>query len=177
MKVSRNTADKRRGAAVVEMAVVSILLFMMLFGIFEYCRLLYVMHITHNAARDTVRYAVVHTSGGNMAGEPLTISHADLVALLQSGQIGGSTIGSGMAGMDKNLENCTVEIFAVDPDGLNQNPPVIQPLSGSVWSDAAFNQRIAVRVSGNYRPVLPSLLFMNSTVPIQITVLSSSEAN
>lgn len=177
MLIQQTEAKKRRGAAVVEMALVSILLFMMLFGIFEYCRLLYVMHVTHNAARDTVRYAVVHTSGGNMAGEPTTISHADLVSMVQSGQIGNNVVGSGMAGMDGSLENCTIEIFTVDPAGLNQNPPVIQPLAGSNWNSAAFNQKIAVRISGDYRPVLPSLLFMNSTVPVQVTVLAASEAN
>ena len=54
---------KRKGVSTVELSVVSILLFMTLFGIFEYCRLLYVTHVANNAARDTVRYAVVHTGG------------------------------------------------------------------------------------------------------------------
>lgn len=177
MMIQRNRTRRRRGAAAVEMGVVSILLFMMLFGIFEYCRLLYVLHVSNNAARDTVRFAVVHTSGGTAAGEPLTISKDDLIAAVYSGQIGSITVGSGLAGMEKNLDNCTVDVFTVDPAGLSQNPPVIQPLANSDWTNASFNQRIAVRISGNYRPVLPTLLFMNSTVPIQVTVLSSSEAN
>lgn len=177
MMLQRKHRMKRRGAAVVEMALVSILLFMLLFGILEYCRLLYVMHVANNAARDTARFAVVHTSGGNLAGEPTTISQADLIALVESGKIGNVVVGSGMAGMEKNIENYKIEIFTVDPAGLSQNPPVIQPLAGSTWTSAGFNHKIAVRISGDYRPMLPTLMFMNQTVPVQVTVMSSSEAN
>jgi Flp pilus assembly protein TadG len=175
--LTRKTDSKRRGAAAVEMAVVSVLLFMMLFGIFEYGRLLYVMHVANNAARDTARFAVVHTNGGTMPGEPVTIATSDLVNILVTGQLGTLVEGSGMGGMDQNIQNFTVNIFAVDPVGLSQTPPVVQPMPNSSWTDAAYSQPIAVQITGNYTPVLPSLLFMNSTIPIQITVMSSSEAN
>jgi Flp pilus assembly protein TadG len=177
MMIQRTKRRQRRGATTVELGLVSIFLFMMLFGIFEYGRLLYVTHTASNSARDTARFAVVHTNGGAMPGEPLTISAADLNSLFLTGQIGTYVAGSGMGGMDKNIENLTVEIFTVDPVGLSQNPPAIQPMPNSQWNSAAFGQLIAVRISGNYRPVLPSLLFMNSTVPIQITVMANSEAN
>jgi hypothetical protein len=175
--ILRKADTNRHGASVVEMAVVSVLLFMMLFGILEYARLLYVMHVANNAARDTVRFAVVHTSGGTMPGEPATIATSDLVNILLTGQLGSLVEGSGMGGMDKNIQNFSVNIFAVDPVGLSQTPPVIQPMPNSSWSDAAYGQNIAVQITGHYTPVLPSLLFMNSTIPIQITVMSSSEAN
>jgi len=177
MIIQQSSNDKRRGVATVEMAFVSVLLFMMLFGIFEYGRLLYVMHVANNAARDTARFAVVHTNGGTMPGEPTTITTSDLVNICLTGQLGSLIEGSGMGGMDQNIQNLTVNIFAVDPVGLAQTPPVIQPMPNSSWSDAAFCQNIAVQITGNYQPVLPSLLFMNSTIPIQITVMSSSEAN
>ena len=159
------------------MGLVSILLFLMLFGIFEYCRLLYVMHVSDNAARDAARFAVVHTNGGTMPGEPTTITYADLDAIVRTGQLGTLVVGSGMGGMDQNIENFTIQIFTVDPNGLYQNPLVVQPLAGSQWNSATFGQKIAVQITGNYRPMLPSLLFMNSTVPLQITVMVSSEAN
>ncbi|MCE9534076.1 MAG: pilus assembly protein [Planctomycetes bacterium] len=170
-------SNRRRGATTVEMALVSILLFMMLFGIFEYCRLLYVIHVVNNSARDTARFAVVHTNGGTMSGEPIAISASDLDAIVRTGQLGPLFVGSGFAGMELNIEDLAVEIFAVDPAGLSQSPPVIQAIPNKAWDSASFGQKIAVRVSGNYRPVLPTLLFMNSTIPIQITALSSSEAN
>lgn len=178
MMIRKAQSQRRRGAAAVEMGVVGILLFMMLFGVFEYCRLLYVLHVANNAARDAARFAVVHTSGGGaMPGEPTTIGYAELDELVRTGQIGGYIAGSGMGGMERNIENFTVEIFAADPAGLAETPAVVRPVPGGQWNSATFSQKIAVRISGNYRPVLPSLLFMGSTVPIQVTVMSSSEAN
>ncbi len=168
---------KRKGVSTVELSVVSILLFMTLFGIFEYCRLLYVTHVANNAARDTVRYAVVHTGGGEMPGDPATITTNNLINLVYTGQIGSETIGSGLAGMDKNIQNCSVAIFAVDPVGLSQNPPIIQPSPAGDWTTASFGQMIAVQITGSYIPMLPSLFFMNSAVPFQVTVIMSSEAN
>ena len=52
------------GATTVEFAFVAVLLFLMLFGILEYGRFLFVYHLTTNAARDAARFAVVQTSGG-----------------------------------------------------------------------------------------------------------------
>ena len=169
--------NTRSAATTVEMGVVSILLFMMLFGIFEYCRLLYFMHIANNSARDTARFAVVHTNGGTMPGEPTSITAADLEAIVRTGKLGTTTIGSGLGGMDRSFDNLTVEIFAVDPDGLAQTPPVVQASPGMAWNNAPFSRKIAVRITGDFKPMLPPLLFMDSTVPVQITVMSSSEAN
>jgi hypothetical protein len=135
------------------------------------------MHVANNAARDTARFAVVSTGGGVMPGEPATITTANLNQVLLTGQIGSLVVGSGMGGMDQNIQNFAVNIFAVDPVGLSQTPPVIQPMPNSTWTDAAFSQPIAVQITGNYYPVLPSLLFMNQSIPIQITVMCGSEAN
>src|SRR6476619_2177365 len=107
MIIRKHAGKYRRGATAVEFGFVSILLFMALFGIFEYCRLLYVLHVANNAARDAARFAVVHTQGGGaMPGEPTTISYADLDQLVRTGTTtGGYAAGSGMGGMDKSLEN------------------------------------------------------------------------
>jgi Flp pilus assembly protein TadG len=177
MMICNRGRSRRRGATTVEMAFVSILLFLFLFGIFEYCRLLFVMHVTQNAARDTARFAAVHTSGGTMPGDPATISQSDLINLMNTGQIGTTVFGSGMCGMQGNIQGMTVTVFTVDPVALAQTPPVIQPLAGSDWTTGSFGQNIAVQITGNYQPVLPSLLFMNSSIPIQITVMVSTEAN
>src|SRR4051812_14954879 len=58
---SPTAARRRRGAAVVETALVLAVFSTLFFGIFEYCRFLYVLHVTHNAARDGARYAVANT--------------------------------------------------------------------------------------------------------------------
>jgi Flp pilus assembly protein TadG len=175
--IIRNTRRERRGASTVEMAFVSILLFMFLFGLLEYCRLLFVLSVTKNAARDTARFAAVHTGGGTMPGDPTSFSQSDLVNLMNTGQIGGNTYGTGMCGMGGNIQGMTVNIFTVDPVALAQTPAVVQQLAGSTWDSGSFTQSIAVQVTGTYQPVLPSLLFMSSGVPFSITVMCASEAN
>ena len=119
----------------------------------------------------------VHTGGGTMPGDPTTIAQSDLINLVNTGQIGSLTIGAGMGNMQQNIQNYNVQVFAVDPVALSQTPPVVQPLANSQWSGAAFGQPIAIVISGTYNPVLPSLLFMNSSIPFQVTVMCASEAN
>ena len=173
--------NRRRGAATVEMAFVSVLLFMLLFGIFEYCRFLFVLHVSNNAARDAVRYAVVRTGGvGTMSGDPLTVSEADIVSICTFGTIQGQNVGSGMSNMENNIVGYAVDVFAVDPDGLLLTPPVIQPKPGSPlpgWNDAAFGEKIAVQITGTYQPIVPNLLMMNASIPFKVVVMYSSEAN
>jgi Flp pilus assembly protein TadG len=169
--------QRRRGVATVEMALVSILLFLFLFGIFEYCRLLFTLHVAQNAAHDAARFAAVHTGGGTMAGDPATFASTDIVNIATTGQTQGITYGSGMCGMQGNLQNFTVNVFTVDPVALAQTPAVVQALAGSQWNSAAFDGNIAVQITGNYQPVMPSLLFMGSSIPVTVTVMFSSEGN
>jgi Flp pilus assembly protein TadG len=177
MMIRRQRSQARRGAAVVEMCFACMLLFLMMFGIFEYCRLLFIWHVADNAARDAARFAVVHTGGGTMPGEPATISASDVTTVAQTGMFNGTAYGAGLCGMDNNIQGLSITVFTVDPAGLAASPVVVQPLSGSQWNTGSFGQNIAVQISGSYKPVLPSLLFMNSTVPFQVTVMMSTEAN
>jgi Flp pilus assembly protein TadG len=174
----RNPArQSRRAVATVEMALVSVLLFMFLFGIFEYCRLLYVLTLAENAAHDAARFACVHTSGGTMPGDPTSISATDITNIAQYGTTQGVTYGTGMCGMTNNIQGFSVSCFTVDPTALAATPCVVQPLAGSSWNSAAFQGNIAVQITGNYQPLLPSLLFMNATVPFTVTVMMGSEGN
>ena len=153
----RNTdRQRRRGVATVEMALVSILLFLFLFGIFEYCRLLFVLHLAENAAHDAARFAAVHTGGGTMPGDPTTISATDITNIATTGVTQGVTYGTGMCGMQGQIQSYAVTVFTVDPVALAATPPVVQPLASSTWNSAAFCGNIAVQITGNYQPVLPS---------------------
>jgi Flp pilus assembly protein TadG len=174
----RARRHQRRGATSVEMALVALVLFMLIFGIFEYCRFLFMLHLTNNAARDAVRYAVVHTSGGTLPGDPSTISDSDIISIAKTGMIGTQSVGSGLAGMDSNIEGLNVSVFAVDMGALSQSPPVIQPDPNNPnWTTAGFGQMIAVRMTGNYRPALPSLFWLSDTIPFTVTVMYGSEGN
>ncbi len=179
----KNKLRQRSGAAIVEFAMVCVMFFTMLFGIFEYARFIFVLHMMNNAARDAVRYAAVKTNGGNMPNDPNTVlTEAQLQTLVLSGvDPNKNVIGPGLMGFQKNINNFSVNTFTVDPTGLDQTTPVINPLmySGAQapWNSATFNQPIAVRISGTYSPIASGLLFLPTNMPFQVTVMMNSEAN
>jgi Flp pilus assembly protein TadG len=177
MMIHKLTRQPRRAVATVEMAFVSILLFLFLFGILEYCRLLFVLHVAQNAAHDAARFAAVHTNGGTMPGDPTSFTLTDVTNVATYGATQGITYGTGMCGMQTSLQGYSVTAFTVDPVALAQSPCVVQALSGSSWNSATFDQEIAVQITGNYQPVVPSLLFMGSSIPITVTVMFNSEGN
>jgi Flp pilus assembly protein TadG len=55
-------AKQERGSVLVEFAVSAILLFMLIFGIMDFSRALYIQHFVANAAREATRYAMVRGS-------------------------------------------------------------------------------------------------------------------
>jgi hypothetical protein len=176
---------RRDGATTVEFAFVAILLFLMLFGIFEYGRFLFVYHLTTNAARDAARFAVVRTSGGvtiteangTTISEPATVNAADVVEVWRSGVFNGRAYGTGMCGMEKNISGYVVNVFAVPDTSLYATPPDLTAAGKPAWTTATFHQQIAVQVTGKYKPLVPNLIGMNSDVPFTVTVLMGSEAN
>jgi hypothetical protein len=169
----------------VEFAFVATLLFLMLFGILEYGRFLFVYHLTTNAARDAARFAVVRTSGGvtlteadgTQIAEPASVTTADVVAVWRTGLFNGRAYGTGMCGMEGNISGYAVDVFAVPDADLYASPPDLDPAGKPSWTAATFHQQIAVRVTGTYKPVVPGLVGMGANVPFAVTVLMGSEAN
>ena len=141
---------RRPAATTVEFAVVALLLFVLLVGILEYGRFLFVYHLTTNAARDAARFAAVRTNGGITLTEPT-----------------GTTI----------AEPDAVTVFAVPDADLYATPPNLTATGKPVWTTADFHQQIAVQVTGTYKPVLTDLLGLGADVPVTVTVLMGSEAN
>lgn len=176
----------RRGASIVEMALVVTVLMMLLFGIFEYARFLFVMHITHNAARDAARYAAVNLDKpANFDSANLIDGTGQTLVSIQNYAI------ARMAGAQSQLVNFQVAVYPVDNVGLYANPPVIRPKSRTVgvypdpfnpndpnrvpWNQADYTEKIAVTIRGNFRSILPNLLLMQSNIPIQVTGMSTAE--
>ena len=176
---------RRDGATTVEFAFVAILLFLMLFGIFEYGRFLFVYHTATNAARDAARFAVVRTSGGitlteadgTTISEPAAVTDADVAEVWRTGTFNGRAFGTGMLGLEHNIEGRKVSVFAVPDADLYASPPNLDPTGKPAWATADFHQQIAVQVSGTYRPVVPNLIGLSADVPFNVTVLMGSEAN
>ena len=171
------SSRKRGGATTVEFSFVAILLFLMLFGIFEYGRFLFVYHLTVNAARDAARFAVVHTGGGTMPGEPASITTADVIEVWKSGSFNGQSYGTGMCGMENQITGYVVDVWAIPDTALYASPQDLDPTSKPAWNTATFHQQIAIRITGTYKPVVPNLIGLSSNVPFTVIVLMSSEAN
>jgi len=177
LKGQTNRKSVRRGAAVVEASLVLGIFFVLLFGVFEYCRFLMVLHVTTNAARDASRYATV-----NVGCDPdqAAAKKADILQYARDR----------MGGVQKNIANFDVAVYPCTTAGFAQSPPQAVPKSftGSAadpfnpadannppWNQAAFTERIAVTIRGSYEPVTPLLLFLPSSIPINITAVTGSE--
>jgi hypothetical protein len=72
-----------------------------------------------------------------------------------------------MVGQDAKLNNFTVQVYQADPNGVNDGQA----------SNAQFGQYIAVQIDGDYKPFLPTFLFMNQTVHMNTKSLMCSEGN
>lgn len=178
-------ARRRPGATTVEFVFVAVLLLLMLFGIFEYGRFLFVYHMATNAARDAARFAVVRTAGGvtltesdgTTISEPATVTSADVVTVWRTGMYNGRAYGTGMCGMESNISGYAVNVFAVPDSDLYASPPNLTAAGKPAWTSATFHEQIAVQVTGTYRPVVPNWVGMGSDVDFSVTVLMGSEAN
>lgn len=148
----KHACRHRRGATVVETALVISLCLLFLFGIFEYGRFLMVSNLMDNAVQEGARYAVVHTYDATTSDIQ---NRVDQALAGQSVQLQGYN------------KSSSIQVFWADANGNNLGP----------WTDAPFGEYIAVRITGTYRPTLPSFLLMNSTFPVQAQVQMCSEAN
>jgi Flp pilus assembly protein TadG len=73
MKRTNRTKRRRRGAAALELAFVAIPVFMVVFGIFEYGRMLMDWNVMNAAAREGVRYALVNNTSSTISTDVQTL--------------------------------------------------------------------------------------------------------
>lgn len=185
-----SSPHRRRGMTVVESALVLGVFLLLLFGIFEYCRFLLVLHLTNNAARDGARYAAVRV---NADASQIPIVQQEVIDYTRAR----------MSGVDRQIAGCTIIVYALDQVGLDQNPPVIRgkpkniggpyprpfpepetneipvvgiPANGVAWNTVGFTERVAVSIKGEYRPLLPTFLLMPSSIKIRITAMMAGES-
>src|SRR3954447_4980856 len=142
----------RKGSAIVEAALVLPIVLLFLFGVMDYCRLIFVIQVCENAAREGARYAVARTGDGTTV--------ADIQAYVRTM----------MARQDAALSGLTIDVLDVDPTTGTT-------VSGSAWNDAPFGGAIMVRISGTYSPMIPGLSQLASSLPIRATSMMTSEAN
>jgi hypothetical protein len=92
-----------------------------------------------------------------------------------------------MGGTDAQIQGYNVNLFAADPTGIYNSgagtaiyPATIRVLPGNptpAWNSAAFGSPIVVQITGTYQPILPTFLFMNANLPVNVTAMMNSEAN
>jgi Flp pilus assembly protein TadG len=174
-----------RRITIVETALVLSLLLLFLFGIFEYSRFLLVNQLLANAARDGARYAATNVdkaSNFDTVNDP-----SGLVSIT-------AYTTQECKGADKWVDAFAVAVFPCDSSdtgGAYADPPQIKPKGGSPpWNQASFTDRLAVRITCTYRPVLPVVWLpqagtsgfvvgfygsSSSAVPLTITAATGSE--
>src|SRR5215472_1385009 len=152
------TRTHRPAATVVETALVVSICLMFLFGILEYGRYLMTLQALTNAAREGARWAAVNTNDPN-ANPTLDAQQYTL---------------SEMAGLDQQLQGSSggawvytneIQVFKADPNTgnpLDANGNVVT-WTNAPFTNAGFDQAIAVKITGQFVPSLPSFLLMGST--------------
>jgi Flp pilus assembly protein TadG len=146
---------QRRGGAAVEAAIVLPIIFIFLFGIFEYGRYVMMRQILTNAAREGARYAQIHTQPVTVGGVTSGNATSDVT----------NVVNRALAG--QGLQGQSITIYAADAQGNNIG----------TWTNTQAGQSVAVQITGNYRAILPSLLFMPSSIPVTARAVMRSESN
>jgi Flp pilus assembly protein TadG len=139
--------SRRPAATLVETAVVIGALLLMLLAIYEYGRFVMIKQLVANATREGARQAIVTTTSGTTSAVQGTVTNY-------------------LAGQP--LQNLTINVYAVDPSTGNN--------LGS-WNSATFGNAIAVQVTANYQPMLPTFGFLPNPVNLKSTAIMRSEAN
>lgn len=139
---TRTLRDHRRGGAVaVETALVLLPMFVLLFGIFEYSRLMMDWNLLNNAAREGCRYALANNTSTTIAADVQSVVTAR------------------MAGEDTHFSGFTVTVT-----GTHQG-------TSTPVNNLAPGDLVTVTVTGNYQfmKIIP-LVSMPSTVSITSAV-------
>lgn len=150
----RRQSRRRPAATMVETAVVIAIFLLLLFGLFEYGRFIMTRQLMQNAAREGARWAVVHTYTGTLEQIQDVVDDK-----LDEGR-------RQLVGYDKTVN---IRAYATDTAGVE--------ITGKAWNDVGFAENIAVEITGEYRPILPTFLFMDSSITISAKSVMASEAN
>jgi Flp pilus assembly protein TadG len=158
MKISKKCLTRRRGATVVETAVVLLTAVTLTLAIYDYGRYFMLSQLVNNAAREGARQAIANTNTQNTAMIQNTV-----VNYLASQNVTDSA--------GKAFSASDVVVLQVNPTtGAAATPD-------SNWYDAAFGSSVMVQVNARFTSLFPSFGFLPTTVTVVGTAVMSSEAN
>ena len=150
------TPARRRGVTLVETAMVISLMMLFLLGVFEYGRFIAVLQVVENATREGARMGIAHTN------DKVT---SDVVA----------RITDKLAGVDYQLTNLQINV-----GGQILRPSKPGDVVGTAltdWTQASTTDGIAIVVTADYKPVVPTFLRMNSVIKLRAQSIMYSEGN
>jgi Flp pilus assembly protein TadG len=152
---NRRASGRRTGAALVEAALVLPVVCMFLFGVLEYGRYVMMLQLLTNAAREGARYAMIHPQPVTISGVTYSNTTTDVM----------NVVNKALAG--HKLSGQTVSVYAADSVGN----------STGAWTSAGNGDSVCVQITGNYVPIIPSLLQMPTSIPVTAKAVMRSEAN
>ena len=155
MRPLQTRATLRRGATMVELALVLSSLIMMLLGIMEYGRFVMIKQVVDNATREGAHLTL------SADGSDSTSYSYQTTSSIQA------AVTNAMGGVDAILGGLSIQVYLADSSGNN---------IGS-WTNAQDGQNIAVEVTGTYTPILPTFGFLPSTITIHSKSVMRSEGN
>ncbi len=193
LHTGRRPAAARRGSTLTEAALVLPLFLMFLFGVFEYGRYILVLQVSTNAAREGARWAVVHANDQRTADARFTppadyTAYTPYTGPLVAGAEGPPTgpqytvpfienyMKDRMGGVDRMITGFAVRVFPCETAPLYATPcRITQKAASTSWNNSAFTERVAVKIVGVYRPILPGFLWMADDIPVSTVALMGSE--
>jgi Flp pilus assembly protein TadG len=143
----REHRKMRCGVAAVEAAIVLPLAFMFMFAIFDFGRAITVKQLLENATHAAVRQAVVGTT---------TLTTSDIQ----------TTVTNGMGRLA--LQGMIVQVYQADP---------VTGANIGLWTKAANGQCIAVQVTGNFVPMVPTFSLLKTSLAMSSKAMMTVEAN
>ena len=145
--INKGRRFRRRGAAIVEAAIVLPVCLLLLLSIFDFARLVMMQNLLNNAARTGARLAVTNTN---------TLATSNIQ----------SSVTNCMAG--QTLTNMSIQVYQVNPStGANLG----------AWTSTSLGGYIAVEIDGNFTPILPGLSLIPNPVPMTVKAMMLCEAN
>jgi Flp pilus assembly protein TadG len=142
----RRLRGRRRGAALVEAALVMNIFLLFIFAIMEFGHYVMVKQLMENAARDGARMASTGT---------LTSTTAQIQALVTQELV------------NQGPSNLSIQVFQANPTtGANIG----------AWTSAGLGNTVAVQITGNYQPMLSMASLLPVPIPITAEAMVYSES-
>jgi Flp pilus assembly protein TadG len=187
--IHRTKHPRRRGAAIIEFALVGPLVLFMIIGCLEWCLYMFTLNQAQNAAREGARYAVVRTDTYQSFPGAQTYLNQNPPDTFDAGNYTVAQVqawvqnylnqaGSQISGLTITIYKVNAQGQPVDTNGtvLSQSAAV-DPANMGQWNETSFGQLICVQITGTYMPVIPGISQIGLAPPVVATAAMGSEGN